>query len=121
MSQAFRPAELFEEKLEETLLGQPSAEVLGGGEIQVRSSVPFISEASGIRSGVWEASPGLSRWEFVDRGEIIHVLEGRMIITEDGHAPVTLEAGSAAFFPIGWKGTWDIQEKIRKFFVVFRP
>ncbi|BBX38108.1 hypothetical protein MMAG44476_34664 [Mycolicibacterium mageritense DSM 44476 = CIP 104973] len=118
MSQTFWPAALFEENLEESLLGQPSAEVLGE-EIRVRSSVPFISAEPGIRSGVWEASPGLSRWEFVDRGEVIHVLEGRMVITEDGGDPVTVEAGSAAFFPIGWKGTWEIQERIRKFFVVF--
>jgi uncharacterized protein len=118
MSQTFRPAELFDEKIEETLLGQPSAEVLGD-EIRVRSSVPFISTEPGIRSGIWEASPGLSRWEFVEKGEVIHVLEGRMVITEDGSDPVTLDAGSAAFFPIGWKGTWEIQERIRKFFVVF--
>jgi len=120
MSQTVWPAELFEEKLEEGLLGQPSAEVLGD-EIRVRSSVPFISTDHGIRSGVGEASPGLSRWEFLDRGEVIHVLEGRMVITEDGSDPVTLEAGSAAFFPIGWKGTWEIQERIRKFFVVYTP
>lgn len=118
MSQTFRPAELFEGKLEESLLGQPSAEVLDG-EIRVRSSALFIGTDPGIRCGVWEASPGLSRWEFVTRGEIIHVLEGRMVVTEDGGDPVTLEAGSAAFFPIGWKGTWEIQERIRKFFVVF--
>jgi uncharacterized protein len=118
MSQTIWPAELFDGKLEESLLGQPSAEVLGD-DIRVRSSVPFIGAKPGIRSGVWEASPGLSRWEFVDRGEVIYVLEGRMVIAEDGGAPVTLEAGSAAFFPLGWKGTWEIQERIRKFFVVF--
>ena len=118
MTETFRPVDRFEEKLEESLLGQPSAEVLGD-PIGVRSSVPFIDEDHGIRSGVWEAQPGLSRWEFTERGEIIHVLEGRMIVTQDGGSPVTLEAGSAAFFPIGWKGTWEIQERIRKFFVVY--
>jgi hypothetical protein len=118
MSQTFSPAELFKGDLEESLLGQPSAEVLGD-EIRVRSFVPFVSEVNGIRSGIWEASPGLSRWEFTDRGELIYVLEGRMVITEDGGDPVTLEPGSAASFPIGWQGTWEIQERIRKFFVVF--
>lgn len=118
MTETFRPVDRFEEKLEESQLGQPSAEVLGD-PIGVRSSVPFIDENHGIRSGVWEAQPGLSRWEFVDKGEIIHVLEGLMIVTQDGGSPVTLEAGSGAFFPIGWKGTWEIQERIRKFFVVY--
>ena len=118
MSQTFRPAELFEEKLDEALLAPPLAEVIGD-EIPTRISVPFKSDDSRILSGVWEAEPGLSRWEFLDRGEVVHVLEGRMVITGDGGDPVTLEAGSAAFFPIGWKGTWEIQERIRKFFVIF--
>ncbi|MEE6169917.1 MULTISPECIES: cupin domain-containing protein [unclassified Mycolicibacterium] len=118
MTEVFRPVERFEDDLEVAQLGQPSAEVLGD-PIATRSSVPFIDEDHGIRSGVWEAQPGLSRWEFIDRGEIIHVLEGRMIVTQDGGSPVTLEAGSAAFFPIGWTGTWEIQERIRKFFVVY--
>lgn len=120
MSQTFTPAELFSGDLEESLLGQPSAEVLGE-EIRVRSQVPFIGTNPGIRSGVWEASPGLSRWEFVDRGEAIYVIEGRMVVTEDNGDPITLKPGSVAIFPIGWKGTWEIQEQIRKFFVVFTP
>jgi uncharacterized cupin superfamily protein len=41
-----------------------------------------------------------------------------MVVTDDGGDPVTLEAGSAGFFPIGGEGTWEIQERIRKFFVV---
>ncbi len=120
MSITFRPSELFEGKLDESLLGLPYAEVLGD-EIPVRMSVPFTSDDSRIVSGVWEAEPGLSRWEFLERGEVIHVLEGRMVVTEDDGEAVTVEAGNAAVFPIGWRGTWEIQERIRKFFVIFVP
>lgn len=118
MSKTFQPTELFQGKLDEAPLGPPLAEVLGA-EIQTRIAVPFTSDDSRILSGVWEAEPGLSRWEFLERGEVIHVLEGRMIVTEDGGQPVTLEAGTAGFFPIGWQGTWEIKERIRKFFVIF--
>ncbi|QYF89197.1 MULTISPECIES: cupin domain-containing protein [Arthrobacter] len=118
MSITFRPSELFEEDLEKSVLGPPYAEVLSD-EIAVRMSVPFSSDDSRIVSGVWEAEPGLSRWEFLERGEVIHVLAGRMVVTEDDGKAVTLEAGSAAVFPIGWRGTWEIQERIRKFFVIF--
>jgi uncharacterized cupin superfamily protein len=52
------------------------AEVIGD-EIPTRISIPFKSDDSRILSGVWEASPGLSRWEFLDRGEVIHVLAQR--------------------------------------------
>lgn len=120
MSITFQPSELFDRDLDKSLLGPPYAEVLSD-EIPVRMSVPFTSEDSRIASGVWEAEPGLSRWEFLDRGEVIHVLEGRMVVTEDDGEALTLEAGSAAIFPLGWRGTWEIQERIRKFFVVFTP
>jgi uncharacterized cupin superfamily protein len=90
-----------------------------GNEILTRIAVPFTSEDSRILSGVWEAEPGLSRWEFLERGEAIHVLDGRMVVTEDGSEPVTVTAGTSAIFPIGWQGTWEIQERIRKFFVIY--
>ena len=118
MSITFQPRELFAGELDESILGQPFADVLGD-DIAVRMSVPYVSDDSRIMSGIWEAEPGLSRWEFLERGEAIHVLEGRMVVTEDDHEPVTLTAGTAAVFPIGWQGTWEIQERIRKFFVIF--
>lgn len=120
MSITFQPIELFEGELDESMLGPPFAEVLGDA-IPVRMGVRFTSDDSRIVSGVWEAQPGLSRWEFLERGEVIHVLEDRMGVTEDGGEAVTLEAGSAAVFPIGWQGTWEIQERFRKFFVIFVP
>lgn len=120
MTTVFRPRDLFDGDLEGGLLGLPSAEVLGE-EIPVRSSVEFTSEDDRILSGVWEAEPGLSRWEFTERGEVIHVLEGSMTVTPDGGEPETLVAGSAAVFPLGWQGTWEVHEQIRKFFVVYRP
>lgn len=120
MSITFKPSELFAGELDESLLGQPFAEVLGD-DIAVRMSVPFTSDDSRIMSGIWEAEPGLSRWEFLERGEAIHVLQGRMVVTKDGGEAVSLEAGTAAVFPIGWKGTWEIKERIRKFFVIFTP
>lgn len=118
MSITFQPSDLFEGELDKSLLGPPLADVIGK-EIPTRMAIPFTSDDSRILSGVWEADPGLSRWEFLERGEAIHVLEGRMVVTEDGGEPVSVEAGTSAIFPIGWQGTWEIHERIRKFFVIF--
>ena len=118
MSITFQPSDLFEGELDKSPLGPPLAEVIGN-EIPTRIAIPFTSDDSRILSGVWEAEPGLSRWEFLDRGEAIHVLDGRMVVTEDGGEPVTVAAGTSAIFPIGWQGTWEIQERIRKFFVIY--
>ena len=119
MTTVFRPRDLFDSSLDRGLLGPPSAEVLER-EIPVRSSVEFTSEDARVLSGVWEAEPGLSRWEFLERGEVIHVLEGSMTVTPDGGEPTRLDAGCAAVFPLGWVGTWEIHDRIRKFFVVYK-
>lgn len=119
MAITFPPADLFHGLLDEDLLGPPSAVVLDG-EIPVRSTVPFTSEDGRVLSGVWEADPGLSRWEFLDRGEVILVLSGRMVVTPDEGESQVLSAGTAVAFPVGWVGTWEITEQIRKFFVVYR-
>ena len=118
MSITFQPKDLFEGELDKSPLGPPLADVIGN-DIPTRIAIPFTSDDSRILSGVWEAEPGLSRWEFLERGEAIHVLEGRMVVTEDGREPIIVKAGTSAIFPIGWQGTWEIQERIRKFFVIY--
>ncbi|WP_423183366.1 cupin domain-containing protein [Arthrobacter sp. NyZ413] len=104
---------------EESLLSPPAAEPLSG-EIAVRSKVIYTSNNQQIAAGTWESEPGLSRWEFLSRGEVIHIIHGRMIATRDGEDPVELREGTTAVFPQGWTGTWRVLEKLRKVFVVYR-
>ncbi|SDT33326.1 cupin domain-containing protein [Actinoplanes derwentensis] len=118
MTAVNRPVEATD--LKESLLGQPSAEPLSG-EIPVRSRLDFATEDRRVVSGVWESEPGTSRWEFLTRGEIIHVVAGRMTVTEDGGEPVEVTAGTTAYFPIGWQGEWTVIERLRKVFVVYKP
>ena len=47
----------------------------------------------------------------------MHILSGRMTVTPDGRAPLGIGAGDVAVFPRGWRGTWQIHEKIRKLYV----
>ena len=114
----FRAAEIAAADLAEKPLGQPSAEPLSG-DILTRAKVYF--DIPQITSGTWECEPGVSRWEFTTRGEVIYVLSGRMTVHEDGGEPVELTAGSSCIFPIGWQGTWTVHETLRKVFVVYRP
>ncbi|PZF85637.1 cupin domain-containing protein [Jiangella anatolica] len=106
--------------LEEKPLGPPSAEPLDG-EILVRSRVDFATDDRTVISGVWESEPGRSRWEFLTRGEIIHVIAGRMTVQRDGEEPVEVAAGATAYFPIGWCGEWTVHERLRKVYVVYKP
>jgi uncharacterized cupin superfamily protein len=106
-------------ELEESLLGQPTAEPIDG-PITVRKQVFLNDTENGITSGTWECEPGRSRWEFVTRGEVVQIIAGRMTVTEDGKEPVELTAGTTAIYPIGWKGVWEVHETIRKVFVIFQ-
>lgn len=119
MTHAFRPADLDPADLEQKPLAPPSAEPLAG-EILVRSRVEFANDERTIISGVWESDPGASRWEFLARGEIVHILSGVMTVQRDGEEPVELTAGSVAYFPIGWTGVWTVVEPVRKLYVVYR-
>lgn len=114
----YRAAEIPAEKLTEKLLEQPTAESLSG-EIKTRSQVFFTAEEQKITSGTWECELGRSRWEFTTRGEVIHVLSGRMTVERDGEEAVELTAGSSAVFPVGWCGTWTVHENLRKVFVIY--
>lgn len=75
-------------------------------------------DAKGVHTGFWKCEPGISEWDFKDLGEVIHVLKGRMIVTEAGGEPVELGPGDVASFPAGWKGTWEITETLEKFYVM---
>ena len=101
-------------------LGQPTAEPLTG-PITTRAR-PLVEDLDGrIRTGTWECEVGTSRWEFVDRGEFVHVLSGSMTCTEDDQAPVELTAGSTAVFPLGWRGEWQVTQTLRKVYTIYRP
>ena len=56
-------------------------------------------------TGVWECTPGPSRWS-LDDNEFVHILSGRMTVTPDGGEPTEIGPGDTAVFPRGWSGTW---------------
>ncbi|WP_405719902.1 cupin domain-containing protein [Streptomyces sp. NBC_01537] len=116
----FRAADFNAGDLQEQKLGQPTAEPLTG-DILTRSQAFFTSADSRIVSGTWECEPGASRWEFLERGEVIYVISGNMTVQKDGEEPVLLTPGTTAVFPMGWTGTWTVNETLRKVFVVYRP
>lgn len=114
------PARLDASQFEAKPLAPPSAQPLGP-PITVRSRVDFTANDRKIVSGVWESEPGQSRWEFLTRGEIIHVISGAMTIVEDGMEPEAITAGATVHFPCGWRGEWNVTETLRKMFVVYKP
>ncbi len=68
--------------------------------------------------GVWECTPGPSYW-VQESHEFIHVVSGRMTVTPDGGEPTEIGPGDTAVFPRGWRGAWQIHERLRKIYVLF--
>lgn len=73
---------------------------------------------SGQETGIWECTPGAAVLAY-ETNEFIAILSGAMTVTPDGGDPVEMRAGDAALFPLGWRGTWDIHETVRKLYVIF--
>jgi uncharacterized cupin superfamily protein len=68
--------------------------------------------------GIWQCTPGPSHWT-LETNEVIHLVAGRMTVTPDDGDPLDLAAGDMAVFPLGWSGTWDIHETVRKVYAIF--
>ena len=68
--------------------------------------------------GIWQCTPGPSYWK-LETNEFVHIVAGRMTVTPDGGQAQEIGPGDAAVFPMGWAGTWQIHELIRKVYVIF--
>lgn len=79
--------------------------------------LPFAG-ATGDRMGVWESTPG-SYLRQVAEAELMHILAGRCTFTPEGGEAIAIEAGDTVFFPANTNGRWDMQETLRKVYVVF--
>ncbi|MGO4533641.1 cupin domain-containing protein [Leifsonia sp. 2MCAF36] len=97
----------------------PLAQALSG-TIETWSRSVFTAEERAVSTGFWKTEPGTSRWDFSDRGEIIHVLAGAMTVHEDDGVPLEVTAGDVVVFPFGWSGVWTVTQTLTKFYVIYR-
>lgn len=87
------------------------------GDPTMRYWVQHASLDGGMISGTWEATTGTwhASYQFY---EFVHLIEGRITITPDGGDPVTLTPGDAFVVEPTFKGTWTIEEPVRKHFAI---
>jgi uncharacterized cupin superfamily protein len=101
-----------------------SAELEDWGPLAEATGAPMTTSgievwADGERSGgIWECTPGPSHWT-LETNEVIHLVAGRMTVTPDGGDALDLGTGDVAVFPLGWSGTWEIHETVRKVYAIF--
>ncbi len=73
-----------------------------GGEPMHTSGTTLWSGEGAQEAGVWECTPGPSRWSLADN-EFVHILSGRMTVTPDGGETTEIGPGDTAVFP-PWLG-----------------
>lgn len=82
----------------------------------------YLDDAPGIDSmGIWECSPG--RWQrTIMEEEFAHFVKGSARFVPDHGEPIELRAGDTIWFPANSRGVWEIQEDVRKVYVIIdRP
>lgn len=81
----------------------------------MKTWVLHTSADGSMISGIWEATPG-TFYATYDGFEFVHLLAGKLTITPEGGKAVTLKGGDAFVVEPNFKGTWKIEETVRKHF-----
>ncbi|RXU65436.1 cupin [Pseudomonas protegens] len=81
------------------------------------TSVTAVERDDGVETGIWECTPGRWRRQIVAQ-EFCHFIQGRCTFTPDDGEPLHIEAGDALMLPANSTGIWDIQETVRKTYVL---
>jgi uncharacterized cupin superfamily protein len=81
------------------------------------ASATSVERSDGVETGIWECTPGRWRRQIVSQ-EFCHFIQGRCTFTPDGGEPLEITAGDALMLPANSTGIWDIQETVRKTYVL---
>lgn len=87
------------------------------GEPLAVTSTTSVERSDGVETGVWECTPGRWRRQIVQQ-EFCHFVAGRCTFTPDGGETIEIRAGDALMMPANTTGIWDIQETVRKTYVL---
>lgn len=87
------------------------------GNPTMKTWIEYTSDDKSVICGWWEATPGTYHASY-EAWEFVHLIEGRITITPDGMSPQEVGPGDAFVVEKGFKGTWEIKEKVLKHFVI---
>jgi len=85
------------------------------GTPEMKTWVLHKASDGAMVSGIWECTVG-GHHATCTACEYVVLIAGRITITPDGGTPVTVKAGDAFVVEKDFKGTWKIEENVRKHF-----
>jgi uncharacterized protein len=95
----------------------PDPERLISGNPAFKSWPQDSAKGEKIRSGVWEATPGVTHSIKGTMFEFCHILSGVIEIEEKGGETKTYRAGDSFVMKPGFVGIWRTIETVRKVYV----
>ena len=101
----------------------PISEAIGvalDGPMTHRGKVFWSKDDGTVTCGLWGVDAGRFSCAFDDEGEMVHVVQGRIIATANDGSVVSLGEGDVYTFTPGWAGIWEMPEPMRKFFTTFK-
>jgi uncharacterized cupin superfamily protein len=93
-------------------------DILVGGELNIRVATLFSGKE--LRAEIFESTPAKTnhRTRPTDGDEFVHVLSGKLILTEPNGTVHEFHPGDSLVLPAGYKGTWEMQGNYREIAVV---
>ena len=87
------------------------------GDPKGTGKVTFQTTDKRVSGGVWGCSPGT--WDIAfGWDEMSYLLEGEVVIEQDGQQPITIRPGDFLNCPKGTKSRWIIKKACKKVFVL---
>lgn len=62
---------------------------------------------------IWEKEVSRFDW-YYDSQEVCYLLEGKVVVEEEGGEKIEISKGDLVTFPQGLKCVWDIKEAVKK-------
>ncbi|PWC34230.1 cupin domain-containing protein [Azospirillum sp. TSO35-2] len=115
----FTPVPIESHRIADDEVGKPAlfGTVLSGQPLEIHRDL-YQGDHGRFKSGIWQCTPGTVAMKDWPYEEFCVLLSGRVIITPQGGTPREYKAGDALVLPMGFTGTWEIIETVRKYFAV---
>lgn len=97
----------------------PQAWILEGNPAARRKQLAASSDRL-ASTFMWDCTAGRFNWVYDDE-QVIHVLEGSVIIEDESGTRRRLQAGDTFLFPAGSRYLWTVQGYVRKIAFLYPP
>ncbi|HTR08979.1 MAG TPA: cupin domain-containing protein [Paraburkholderia sp.] len=94
-----------------------TANAAGAQAIRISGVQKVIPGTESVDTGLFECTSGTYR-RSVKEAEVMHILSGSGRFTPDGEATVHFRGGDTLFFAANTEGTWEVDEAMRKVYVI---